>query len=59
MSDAAITTIISTKTGEVLASNISPVWAGVINSCSIVPVSFSLTARAEATREALMNMMML
>jgi hypothetical protein len=24
-----------------------------------VPVSFSLTARAEATREALMNMMML
>jgi hypothetical protein len=42
MSDAAITTIITAKTGDVFASNISPVWAGVIKSCSIVPVSFSL-----------------
>src|SRR6516162_8606831 len=50
------TTIISTKTGVVLASNISPVCAGVMSNCSMVPVSFSLTASAEATSEALMNM---
>jgi hypothetical protein len=42
-----MTTIISTKTGEVLASSISPVWAGVISNRSMVPVSFSLTASAE------------
>src|SRR5436190_21563291 len=54
-----MTTIMSTNTGEVLASSISLVWAGVDNNCSIVPVSFSFTASAEATSEALMNMMML
>jgi len=53
------TAIMSTKAGEVFASNISEVCAGVIINCSMVPVSFSFTASAEATSEALMNMMML
>jgi len=50
MSATNRTTIMSTKTGEVLASNISAVCAGVIINCSIMPVSFSFTASAEASR---------
>ena len=44
----------STKTNEVLASNISAVCAGVIINCSIVPVSFSFTASAEVSRSRIL-----